>query len=133
MICALRHADGSQHPFALNCAILPERISGLDQRNLPVASPRLQLLLARDCTGHVVRHLEMDQALHAMALGETFDLSRAMLLEPRHQIARNADVQRAMPAASQNIDAGVAAHDLSLREWMLNQVQHDEIGPRDKP
>src|ERR1700684_4520049 len=107
-----------------------EGIILLDERNLPGTAPSLQLLLARDRSTHVIEHLEMNEPMHVMALSEAFERSGAMLMQPRQQIGRHADVKRAVPPAGKDVDARLPRHFPKLpRSWVLNQVQHDVMGP----
>ncbi|WP_176489105.1 hypothetical protein [Rhizorhabdus dicambivorans] len=51
-----------------------------------------------------------------------------MLMQTTHQVTGDADVDRAMSSAGKDMDAGLSFDGRPLRQWMLNQVQHDGFG-----
>ena len=110
--------------------IMPVGVLAFDQVDLPLPMPTLELLLPQDCRLHVAEQLVAGEAVDPVAAGEAFDCTVAVLPKPHNQIARDADVKRAVPLASKHVDAGLAilshgSKDAAL--WMLKQVQHDEI------
>ena len=90
--------------------IVPLRIVLLDQVELPVAVPVLQLLLAGDRAGHVLEHLEPDETVDGMALRETWNGAGSVLVQALERVTRHTDVERAATAARQNVDARAAFH-----------------------
>ncbi len=112
------------------CKVGPMRIVALDQVDLPLPVPALELLLAEDSGFHAAEHLEPDEAMDGVALGETGDAIGAMLIEPADKIGGHADIERAIGLAAQNIDAWLSFHRNAqpAAKWMLKQVQHDELG-----
>ena len=88
----------------------PVRVLPLDQIAFPVATPVLELLLARDRRLHRLVHLEPDQAVDGILLCEPAERPRAVLGQPLHQVRCDADVERAMLPRGEHVDAGLPAH-----------------------
>jgi hypothetical protein len=88
----------------------PLRVLALDQVAFPLAPPVLELLLARDGRAHILEHLVADEAVDAMIPGEAVDDPLAMLVEPLHQVRRNANVQRAGFPRCEDVDARLPLH-----------------------
>ncbi len=110
--------------------VMPVHILALDEVDLPSPMPALQLLLARDGGGHVGEHLKADEGVDVVAACEAGTGPFAMLPEPCGEVAGNANVERAMGFAGEDVDAGVAfeLHGAeTAATWMLKQVQHDGI------
>ena len=110
--------------------VVPVRVRLVDQIDLPLPVPVLELLLSRDRIGHVTEHLKMDEAIDLMAQGETRRRSAAMLPYPARQVGSHADVKRAVVLAREDIDARIALlphGPESAAKWTLKQVQGDEI------
>lgn len=76
-----------------NGAVFPERIILLDQRHLPSPSPILQLLFTSDRGVHVIEHLEVDEAPHAVLRREALEGSGPMLMDAGDEIGRDADIK----------------------------------------
>jgi hypothetical protein len=109
----------------------PFRVLGIDQVDLPLPAPILELLLANDGPFHVPEHLEMDEPEDGVARGEAGQQPFAMLHEPLEKVRRDANVNRAVLPVREKIDAGVALFPhVSERaeKWTLKQVQGDEEG-----
>jgi len=109
--------------------IMPIGVLAFDQVDFPLPVPALQLLFAQNGPLHVAEQFVADEAVDPIAAGEAFDCTVAVLPKPRNQIARDADVNCAVPLASKHVDTGLAilshgSEDAAL--WMLKQVQHDE-------
>jgi hypothetical protein len=106
------------------------RIVALDQIDLPLAVPALELLLAQDGGLHAAEHLEPDEAMDGVTPGETGNAIGAMLVKSAYKVGRYADVERAIGLAAQNIDARLFVHRNAqpAAKWMLKQVQHDVVG-----
>jgi hypothetical protein len=66
--------------------------------------PILQLLLARYGFLRQCERLHMDEAVHTIFLDEFRAATAAMLLKPDPQIVGDADVERSVPAAGEDID-----------------------------
>jgi len=64
----------------------------------------LDVLLTLDCCARRVVFFEINQVLHVVSLGEALGEAFAMLVRPANQVARDANVQRAARAVSQNVD-----------------------------
>jgi hypothetical protein len=130
----------------------PLRILALDQIDLPLPVPPLQLFLAVNGGFHRVSHLEADETVNAMARRKARNRPGAMLMQPRDQVRCDADVKRPIRLARENIDTRLLLHSCSTfppnrrpelvsgpiapqaptvrkEKWMLKQVQHDgELG-----
>ena len=105
------------------------RVMLLNQVQLPVAMPALQLLLSQDRSFHSPRLLEMDEPHYTIARRETGHTPTAMLVQTRDQLGRNANIESPAWRAGEDIDARLAIHFTSPANaagWMLKQVQHDE-------
>src|SRR5688572_18421416 len=76
--------------------IAPLRILGLDQIDLPLPPPVLELLLTLDRPLHVAEHLEMNEAMDTVTRGEAGKRFLPVLPQPLHQVRRDTDVQRAV-------------------------------------
>jgi hypothetical protein len=95
----------NQSPF--NPQIPPLRVVLLDQVDLPLPVPVLQLLLARNRVGHPVKRFGVDQADRAIIRGKTWSRSRAVLVQSRREVGRDADVERSALLAGENVSAGL--------------------------
>ena len=111
--------------------IVPVRIFALDQVDLPLPMPVLQLLFAGDCALHVPEHFISDEAENGVATDKTARDALAMFVDAADKVRTNADVERAVRLAREEVDAGVALElhgpELAAR-WLLKQVQHDDRG-----
>jgi hypothetical protein len=112
--------------------VVPVRVVGFNQVDLPVAVPVFQLLFARDGRRHVSEEFVTDKPINGVARRETFDRASAMLVEARDQVGRHADVERTVMLAGEDVDAGLFGHRFSQIEsvelasrWTLKQVQGD--------
>jgi len=65
---------------------VPIRIEGLDQRDLPIATPVFLLLLPRDGSLHVAVQFVKNQPFDLMAGGEAFERPATMLSDAAHQV-----------------------------------------------
>jgi hypothetical protein len=84
--------------------IVPIGVRTLDQLDLPLALPLLERLLALDRINDAIEGLEPDQSLYAVAFCEPVDQAFAMLVDPAQQFAGDADVQRPVLPARQDVD-----------------------------
>ena len=137
----LRHPElvsGSIVPLTLkhrrkakaHSKVLPVRVGLLDQIDLPLSMPVLELLFARDRGDHVTMHLKPDQPFDTMPLGKPRQRAFAVLPKPGHKIGRHANVKRTARLACENVNAGVsfARHGSEhAARWTLKQVQGDGI------
>ena len=115
--------------------IVPIRVVALNQIDLPLAMPVLQLLLACDRLFHGAKQFVAHQAMHRVLFCKAVDFAVSMLPKTSDKIARDADVKRAAGRAGEDVDAGASLnrHKAERAEkWTLKQVQGDAIG-RDRP
>src|SRR5690348_4547067 len=95
----------------LQVAVCPIRIVTLDQLNLPVAPPTLELLLKADRLGDLPKTTEEDQSIDAIGLREAGNLPRLMFGDASIERIGHADVERAELVAREDVDpVGVVAH-----------------------
>ena len=73
--------------------IVPSRIVGDYQSNLPGSGPMLDVMFALNGALNILKSLEIDEPLKTMALCKTFDESGAMLKNSTNEIVCHADVQ----------------------------------------
>jgi hypothetical protein len=62
------------------------------------------VVLALDGVADIVEPLEINQSLQSISSGESFDESRAVLVDTAHKIARYADIQDAVRTIGQNVN-----------------------------
>lgn len=108
--------------------INPFRISGIDEIDLPLPMPVLELLFTGDGALHVTKTLEVDEALNLVTAGEAGGLAVSMLPQARNQVRCDANIKCAVKPAGQNVDAGeplVLHKQTSAETWTLKQVQGD--------
>lgn len=91
----------------VDCKIGPMRIALFDQFDLPSTMPVLEALLGRDRCFHGVGNLVPDQMLDAVTRGVAVERSVTMLHQTTDKIRRDADVERAVAPARQDVDAGL--------------------------
>ena len=111
--------------------VLPMRVGLLDQVDLPLSMPVLELLFARDRGDHVTVHFKPDQPLDAMLLCKPRQGAFAVLPKPSHKVGRDANVERSAWLAGKYVNARIsfAQHgEEHAARWTLKQVQGDEIG-----
>ena len=103
------------------------RIVALDQVDLPLPVPALELLFSQYRAFHVSEHLEAYEPIDCVAAGESRHAAGTMLVQTAKQVGCDAYVKRAIWSAAQDVDAGLLIHDAADRvaKWMLKQVQHD--------
>jgi len=98
----LPHAPALSSPFKLlyyrrvipsSAQVPPLRILLLNQRNLFLASPSLQLLLTRDRIGHFAERLVIEQTVNIIFGGKSSESVVPVLSYARAQIARDSNVQ----------------------------------------
>ena len=137
-----RHPElvtGPISPLARSYRLKPQRhgqitplgIGAIDQVDLPLPAPVLELLLARDRMVHIAEHLEVDEAIDGVAGGETRRRAITVLPDALYQVRGDTDVQRAVVPVRKNVDARVALDRHAsggAEKWTLKQVQGDEEG-----
>ena len=124
-----RFARSERGQTKSHCQIRPVRIVLIDQIDLPLPMPALQLLLAQDRRFHCAAQFEVNERVNGVLRSETGERVVAMLPNPAQQIRRNPDVNRAVGLAGHNVDAGLALlpHEPECAaRWVLKQVQDDE-------
>src|SRR5690606_22335711 len=103
---------------------------GIDQVDLPLPAPALELLVAGDRTVHIAECLEVDETDHAVSGGEARNGAGTVFPQAFHQVRGHADIDRAVMPAGENVDAGDALelHGPERADgWTLKQVQGDEL------
>ena len=111
--------------------IRPMRVALIDQIDLPLPMPALQLLLAQNRRLHLAEQFEMDEAMDRVARGEPGKRIIAMLPHSRDEVGRHADIQSPVMPARKDIGARLTLfpHDPECgAKWALKQVQGDEEG-----
>ena len=113
-VAAVQHDGGGSRPARLtldqsplDAEVAPARVLCLDQVDLPLPVPVLQLLFARDGVGHPVEGLGVDKANCAGVRRKSRRRAGAVLVKPRSKVGRHADVKRAALHAGENIDTGL--------------------------
>ena len=85
----------------------PLRVFAFDQIDLPLPMPSLELLFACDGGQHVLEKFIPSQQMDAILRSEALNLACAMLIETRKQIGSDANVQRPVGFAGEDVDAGL--------------------------
>lgn len=88
--------------------IVPRRIVALDQVAFPLPAIAFDMLLARDRRFHRGGNFEPDQPMDGVAFRKAAVVSVAMLDYARDQVRCYADIERAVEAAGEHVDAGDA-------------------------
>src|SRR5947208_1514818 len=96
--------------------IAPMEVLALDQLDLPVALPPLQLLLPTDGFVRTIIGLDINKPVNSMGIDKRGTLATAMLRQPLLQLIRHPDIQSAMASTGENVDV---VHARSP-EWMLS-------------
>jgi hypothetical protein len=105
---ASRASRLSFHQPPFNPQIAPFGVKRFNEVDLPLPMPPLQLLLARNCIGHPVKSLCVDQADRAIIRRKTWCRPRAMLVQSRRKVRRDANVKRSALLAGENVSAGLS-------------------------
>ncbi len=112
----LTQRPSSQPADKIRIQITPIRIDVLDQPQLPCPRPVFQGFLSRNGRCHGLVRLEPDQPMHAIAAGEACDEIVAVLPCTTRKIRGHTDVQRAVAATCEHVDAGFAdTHGVRVR------------------
>jgi hypothetical protein len=75
---------------------VPIKVGFLDQRDLPIAAPFLQLLLTSDRRCYAIKNLEIDQPCKSISFGKTGHSFASVLMCPANQIVGHAYIKRFM-------------------------------------
>jgi hypothetical protein len=108
------------HVLLRNCVveIVPIRICGDDQSNLPSARPMLNIVLALDGVSNVVKLLEVDQPFQPIPFSEAIDEAGPMFEHSANQIACYSNVEDAVRTIGQNVNVGrLPCRDTARRGW----------------
>ena len=106
-------------------------VTFLDQVDLPLPVPTLQLLFPRDGAFHVTEEFETYEHLDIVPRGEAGQCIIPVLREPGDQVGSNANINCAIRLACEDVGARLTflSHGLErVEKWILKQVQDDEIG-----
>ena len=87
--------------------VTPRRIDAFDELQLPLAVPALDGFFARDRGRHGRVLLEPHQPMHAVVLRVAGYLIVLVLPNASGQVAGDADVERAVAMAGEDVDAGI--------------------------
>jgi len=82
----------------------PVRVGFTQQLHLPRSAPFLELLFAADGALGAGVHLAPDQPDDVVTLGEAGRDVMAVLPQARHEVARHADIERAVGFRGQHVD-----------------------------
>jgi hypothetical protein len=96
----------NQSPF--DPQIPPLRVVPFNQVDFPLTVPVLQLLLPRNGVRHPVKRFGVDQADRAIIRRKTWCRPRAVLVQSRCDVGRDADVKRSALLAGENVSAGLS-------------------------
>src|SRR5205085_9696009 len=106
-------ALGPRNDEILQCKadveVTPVGIVFLNQSDLPIAPPLLDLFFACDCRHRVIIALEPDEPIDAVSGGEASQQLVLMLVHPTDQIIGDAQIQRPVSPARKQINV-VAQH-----------------------
>ena len=83
----------------------PLRVALVDQIDLPLPMPALQLLLAQDRRFHLAEQFIVYEQVDGVLRGESRKRIVAMLPEPGDEVGGYADVDRAVGLARKDVDA----------------------------
>ena len=107
--------------------IVPVRVATLDQHDLPIPQPSFDPLLGGDGVAHRFGGFEPYESRYAIFGGEAVKRTFAMLDNPRWKVRRHSRVQRAVEAASHDVDARlpVPHASASVAPWAPAQGRGD--------
>ena len=83
---------------------MPIGVLALDQVDLPVAMPALQLLFAGDGVGHVVEQLESNEPMHTVVTCKAGHEVFTMLPDTADEVRRDANIKRTPRLAGEDVD-----------------------------
>ena len=106
--------------------IIPIRIGLLDQFDLPSPAPCFHRFFAGDGAMDIVVALGMNQPSQPIPAAKCRPRSGAMLVQPRGQIGRYADVQHALALVGRDIDP-TALHALSAGSESDPSFRWDDV------
>ena len=109
--------------------IRPMRVVLVNEVDLPRPVPALQLLFPQDRRFHFAEQFEMNKRVDGVARSEARHSIVAMLPKPRDEVGGDADIDRAVGLAREDVDARLPLFPHGLErgaQWVLKQVQDDE-------
>lgn len=107
---------------------MPIGVFALDQIDLPLAVPSLQLLFTCNGEQHFSEHFIADEMDDTVAAGEAGNAASTVFVEPAHKIGGHTNIQRTTRLAGEDIDARLLLERHKVEragKLMLKQVQHD--------
>jgi hypothetical protein len=103
-----RGSRGERYLLAdLVVQIPPGRIGFLDEFELLSSAPRLYAFFPQDRFLHGGVKLGVDKRVNTVSAGETFDDLGPVFPDPAAEVACYADIEGSVPAAREDIDAGL--------------------------
>jgi len=105
--------------------IQPIWIALLDQRDLPLALPVLDLLFPVDRRFHGGCRFELDKQMYRVAVREAFDQPILVLMDASYQVAGHACVQRAILPAGHEVDE-IGHRPIVWAAWIAGQARNDK-------
>ena len=96
--------------------VVPFRILRLDQLDLPISLPLLELFLARNCGDRIVVDFEPDQLVDSISLREAGNRLALVLVHAANDVVRYAEVERSVSVACEEVD--VVGPDLWMDGWI---------------
>ena len=115
----------------LHRQVPPFPVLGIDQLDLALTMPLLELLPAQDDRLHLAEHLAVNQTVDPVSPNEAGEQPFTILHKPLEQVRRDADVDRAVVPVRKQVDASVSLFAQAsgrAEEWTLKQFQGDEEG-----
>jgi hypothetical protein len=111
--------------------IPPLGIRLVDEVDLPLPMPTLQLLLTQDRSLHVCEQFEADKPVNFVLRRKSRRRAFAVLPNPTEQIRSNAGIKRPVMTTGENVDARfffAKPHaPNNADKWILKQVQDDVL------
>jgi hypothetical protein len=160
MLKRVQHDGGVSRPrltlnqTPLNSQVAPFGVVRFNQVDLPLPVPVFQLLLSCDSVSHPVKRFGVNKADRTIISRKARRRTRPMLVQPRGEVGRYADVQGAALLAGENINTrllhanigniqhchaelvsasmphcsseiGCSHHVSAIEAWVLKRVQDD--------
>src|SRR5439155_4567789 len=108
--------------FPVVAEIEPPWIRPLDKRNLPSATPALQLLLTRDCIVHIAKVFDPDESIQPITFREALYFGIPMMVQSADNVVGDPDIQCCAMFVRENVNpivvvahARIKIRDVSLR------------------
>jgi len=112
--------------------IAPLGIVLLDEMQLPLSLPLLQLLLAQDGVADTSECLVVYESVHAVTFGEAGEVTTAMLVDSTQETACHPDIERPVPFARQDVDV-VRFHDECFLDSCPRSGRGQALRRNDRP